>query len=200
MGSTGSEGENTRARAWEAMARVGRIARAHGNRGQVIVDPDTDFLEERYKPGSVVYMRREDRDGKPGGIEPLKITAARFQRGRPILALEGVETMNAAEELAGAELRIDADALQPLPPGSFYQHDLIGCAVETFEGMAIGSVTKVDGSGAGSRLVVQGRSGSEILIPLAEEIVVGVHLAARKIVVQPPDGLLDLNVTRQAKI
>jgi 16S rRNA processing protein RimM len=181
------------------MALVGRIARAHGNRGQVVVDPETDFLEERYKPGSIVYVRREDRPGQPGGIEPLRIAAARFHRGRPILALEGIETMNAAEELAGAELRIDAGALQPLPPGSFYQHDLIGCAVETPEGIAIGTVISVDGAGASSRLVVHGLASSEILIPLAEEIVVGVHLAARKIVVQPPDGLLDLNVTRRQK-
>jgi 16S rRNA processing protein RimM len=200
VGSTESDGEQARARAWDGMALVGRIARAHGNRGQVIVDPDTDFLEERYRPGSIVYVRREDRQGNPREIEPLKITAARFQRGRPILTLEGIETMSAAEELAGAELRVDADALQPLPPGSFYQHELVGCAVETFEGMSIGSVTSVDGSGVGSRLVVQGRGGHEILIPLAEEIVVGVHLAARKIVVQPPDGLLDLNVTRRQKI
>jgi 16S rRNA processing protein RimM len=199
VGDTENDGQDARSRAWDAMAMVGRIARAHGNRGQVIVDPDTDFLEERYRPGSIVYVRRDGRDGKPGGIEPLKITAARFQRGRPILALEGIGTMNAAEELAGAELRIGTDALQPLPPGSFYQHELVGCAVETFEGMAIGSVTKVDGSGVASRLVVQGPSGHEILIPLAEEIVVGVHLAARKIVVQPPDGLLDLNVTRREK-
>ena len=79
----------------------------------------------------------------------------------------------------------------------FYQHDLIGCAVETPEGMAIGIVESVEGSGEGSRLVVKTRRGAEILIPMTEAIVVGVHLAARRILVQPPDGLLDLNVTRK---
>jgi 16S rRNA processing protein RimM len=184
---------------WDEMPLVGRVARAHGNRGQVIVDPETDFPEERYKPGSVVYIRRDAGEGRSSGIEPLKITAARFHRGRPIIALEGIETMNAAEALAGAELRIEPEALQPLPPGSFYQHDLIGCSVETPDGIAIGNVASVEGSGAGTRLVVQGQSGREILIPLAEEIVVGVHVAARKIVVRPPDGLLDLNVTRKQR-
>jgi 16S rRNA processing protein RimM len=179
---------------WDEMAMVGRIARAHGHRGQVIVDPETDFLEQRYRPGSIVYVRRES-----GGIEPLTITAARFHRGRPIIALEGVETMNAAEELAGSELRVTTDALQPLPPGMFYQHDLVGCAVETPEGMAIGTVASVEGSGAGSRLVVQSRGASEILIPMTDAIVVGVHLAARKILVQPPDGLLDLNITHKQR-
>jgi 16S rRNA processing protein RimM len=181
---------------WDDMVMVGRIARAHGNRGQVIVDPETDFPEERYKPGSVVYVRPDE---KSVMVQPLTITAARFHRGRPIIALEGVDTMNAAQELAGTELRVGTDALQPLPPGTFYQHDLVGCAVETPEGVAIGVVTGVDGSGVGSRLVVQGRRGAEILIPMTDAIIVGVHLAARRIVVQPPDGLLDLNVTRKQK-
>jgi 16S rRNA processing protein RimM len=178
---------------WDDMALVGFIARAHGNRGQVIVDPETDFPEERYKPGSVVYMRREEN----AAIEPLTITAVRFHRGRPIIALDGVDTMNKAEELAGTELRVTTESLQPLPPGMFYQHDLIGCVVETPEGMAIGTVGSVEGSGEGSRLVVHSRGGAEILIPMTDAIVVGVHLAARRILVQPPDGLLDLNITRK---
>ena len=177
---------------WDAMVLVGRIARAQGHRGQVIVDPSTDFPEERYKPGSTVYVRRG------GAIEPLTITAARMHQGRPVIAIEGVDTMNAAEELAGTELRVTVDALRPLPPGMFYEHDLIGCAVETSEGMPIGVVTKVE-SGAGSRLVVQGRGVDEILIPMTEAIVIGVHLAARRIVVQPPDGLLDVNVTHKQR-
>jgi len=184
---------------WEEMALVGRVARAHGNRGQVIVDPETDFAGERYRPGSTVYIRRTATNGSSAGIEPLRITAVRFHRGRPVIALQGIDTMDAAEALAGAELRIQPADLQRLPPGSFYHHDLIGCSVETPEGIPIGSVIGVEGSGTGARLVVQNRMGSEVLIPLAEEIVVGVHLAARKIVVQQLDGLLDLNVTRRQR-
>lgn len=174
------------------MVIVGRIARAHGNRGQVIVDPQTDFPVERFKPGSVLYMRSGE------AAESLTIETVRFHRGRPIVGLAGVDTMNAAEALAGRELRVGIDALQPLPAGSFYHHELIGCAVETPRGEPIGPVTSVEGAGAGSRLVVDG-SGGEILIPLVEGICVGVDLAARKIVVEPPDGLLDVNVTRKQK-
>jgi 16S rRNA processing protein RimM len=181
---------------WDDMVLVGWIARTHGNRGQVIIDPETDFPEERYKPGSVVYTRRNVAS-QP--VEKLTITSVRFHQGRPIVALEGVDTMNAAEELAGSELRVAADALQPLPEGTFYQHDLIGCAVETPDGVPIGTVTSVEGTGVGSRLVVQGRNAAEILIPMTDAIVVGVHLAARKILVQPPEGLLDLNVTRRQR-
>jgi 16S rRNA processing protein RimM len=182
---------------WDDMVLVGRIARAHGIRGQVIVAAETDFPEERYRPGSVVYIRRGAGDGP---IEPLTITAVRFHRGRPIIQLEGVDTMNAAEELAGHDLRVSTEALQPLPPGMFYHHDLVGCAVETPEGLPIGAVIRVEGAGEGSRLVVQGRGLEEVLIPMNDAIIVGVHVAGRRIVVQPPDGLLDVNVTRKQKV
>ena len=175
---------------WDDMVLVGRVARAHGNRGQVIVDPATDFPEERFKPGSVLHTRRDNR------IEALSVESVRFHRGRPILALGGIGTIDAAESLAGSELRIGADALQALPAGSFYHHDLIGCRVQTREGEPIGTVTSVEGDAAGSRLVVHGRSG-DVLIPLAAHICVDVDVRGRTIVVEPIDGLLDLNVTKR---
>ena len=178
--------------AWDDMAVVGRIARAHGNRGQVIVDPETDFPDERFKPGSVLHIRNGDE------IEPVTVETVRFHRGRPIIGLAGVGTMDAAEALAGTELRVRVDALRSLPAGSFYHHDLIGCAVETPRGEPIGQVTRVEGTGAGSRLVVQGRSG-EILIPLVEGICVSVDVSGRTVIVEPPDGLLDVNVTKRQR-
>jgi 16S rRNA processing protein RimM len=174
------------------MVVVGRIARAHGNRGQVIVDPVTDFPEERFKAGSVLEILREN------GIESLTVEHVRFHRGRPILELAGVETMDAAEALAGIELRVQTGALLPLPPGSFYHHDLIGCAVETQNGERIGEVARVEGEASGSRLVIM-RGSAEILIPLAQGICVSVDIGGRKIVVEPPDGLIDLNVTHRQR-
>ena len=174
------------------MAVVGRIARAHGNRGQVIVDPETDFPDERFRAGSVLHIRRA------GAIEPLTVETVRFHRGRPIIGIAGVGTMDAAEALAGTELRVDVEALQPLPAGMFYRHDLIDCAVETPRGEPIGLVTAVEGDAAGSRLIVRSREG-EILIPLAEGICIAVDVPAKRIVVEPPPGLLDLNVTKRQK-
>ena len=174
------------------MVLVGRIARAHGNRGQVIVDPATDFPEERFKAGAVVHIRRGD------AAEPVTIESVRFHRGRPIIGLGGIDTMDAAEALAGVELRIGDAALQPLPAGSYYHHDLIGCLVETPAGETIGRVTSVEGDAAGSRLVVRTQNG-EALIPMAEGIWKSVDLAARKIVVEPPEGLLELNVTKRQR-
>jgi 16S rRNA processing protein RimM len=74
----------------------------------------------------------------------------------------------------------------------FYHHDLVGCDVETRSGQRVGRVTAVEGTTAGSRLVVGGARG-EILIPLAAAICTTIDVAAKRIVVEPPDGLLELN-------
>jgi 16S rRNA processing protein RimM len=172
---------------WQEMAVVGRVARRHGNRGEVIIDPETDFPEQRFKVGSTLYVERGAR------VDPLTITSVRFQRGRPIVGFEGIGSMDAAEALASGELRVPSDALQRLPAGSFYRHDLVGCVVSTGDGRRIGAVTAVEGQSAESRLVVASAHG-EVLIPLAAEICVGIDVAARTIVVEPPEGLLELNV------
>lgn len=165
---------------------VGRVARAHGNRGQVIVNLETDFAEDRFSVGRVLAVGPADR-----AVE-RRITDVRFHQGRPIIALEGVSTMNDAEALAGAELWVASAALTPLPDGTFYRHDLVGCQVRDTSGAAIGHVTAVEGPLERSHLVVQGSRG-EVLIPLAAEICVKVDPAAREIVVNPPEGLLDIN-------
>lgn len=171
---------------WDGMITVGRVARTHGNRGQVIVNPETDFPDERFQPGHTLYLLRDAR------VQPLAITAVRFHQGRPILALAGVESMTEAEALAGLELRVPAETLHPLPEAAFYRHDLVGCAVRTADGREVGTVTRVDGPFEGAHLVVTGGAG-EVLIPLVAEICVRIAPDERLIVVDPPEGLLDLN-------
>lgn len=171
---------------WDDLAQVGRIARPHGIRGQLIVNPDTDFPEERFVPGAVMFVRRG------ADVVPVTITTARFQQGRPVIGLQGVDDRTAAEALAGADVRIPRGALRPLPDGVFYQHDLVGCSVTMAAG-PVGTVRAVDDAGgAAARLVVDGADG-EILIPLAAEICVVIDPVARHIVIEPPDGLLALN-------
>jgi 16S rRNA processing protein RimM len=171
---------------WAEMAVVGRIARAHGIRGQVIVDPETDFPEERFQPGAEVFIERE---GKP---EALRITAVRFHRERPILGVDGVATMNEAELLAGRELRVPREWLAPLPAETFYRHDLVGCSVWTAGGDRVGEVSRVEGTMSGSRLVVNGVKG-EILIPMVAAICRTIDVGGKRIVIDAPDGLLELN-------
>jgi 16S rRNA processing protein RimM len=171
---------------WNAMAAVGRIARAHGIRGQVIVNPETDFPEQRFRPGAKMFAKRGP------AVDALVVTTVRFQNGRPVIGFEGVQTMNDAETLAGLELRVPVEELAALPAGTFYHHDLVGCQVVTNRGEEVGTVEGVEGTVGGSRLVVAGARG-EILIPLATEICRTIDVPGKRIVIEPPEGLLDLN-------
>jgi 16S rRNA processing protein RimM len=172
--------------AWNEFALVGRVARTHGHRGQVIINPDTDFAAERFAAGETVWVLR---DQQP---VPLRILESRMHLGRPVLMLEGVGSMNDALGLHGVELRVPASELRALPPDSHYRHDLVGCRVETVDGRDVGVVRDVEGSPGAERLVM-GAGRSEIQVPLVRSICVTIDVAGRRIVIDPPEGLLDLN-------
>ena len=88
------------------MAVVGRIARPHGIRGQVIVNPETDFPDERFQPGAELFVERR----RPTSSALIVATVA-VSQGRPVVGFAGVDDMNAASALAGLELRVPADRL-----------------------------------------------------------------------------------------
>ena len=172
--------------AWDDMVLVGRIARPHGLKGQVVVNPETDFAEQRFAEGATLWTR-SDR-----GDEQLVITSSRLQGTRPVIGFDGFASVEDVERLAGLELRVPEGTLQPLAEGTYYQHQLIGCVVETTAGERVGEVARVEGGAAGSLLAIEGPRG-EILIPLAVDICTSVDVAARRITVAPPEGLLELN-------
>jgi 16S rRNA processing protein RimM len=164
---------------------VGVIARAHGNKGQVIVNPETDFPDERFAVGQILTVEQA------GRTVERRVTSVRFQQGRPIVAFEGVDSMNDAEALAGAQLMVAAETLPPLPQQTFYRHDLVGCEVRTKDGTVVGKVTDVEGSLERSRLVIAA-PGGEVMVPMVDGICLSVDPAAGAIVIDPPEGLLDL--------
>lgn len=171
---------------WDDAILVGVIARTHGNRGEVIVNPETDFPEERFRKGARLWTRR--RGGAPAALD---VVTMRMHQGRPVILFSGIGSMNDAELLAGQELRTDEVDTGPLDEGEFFHRDLIGCEVVTEAGEPVGRVTGVLDDSAQARLVVAGKR-SELLIPLADEICT-VDVAAKRITVRPPDGLLELN-------
>ena len=81
-----------------------------------------------------------------------------MQGARPVVGFEGFERIEDAERLAGLELRVPEETLQPLAEGIYYQHQLIGCVVETVAGERVGEVVRVEGGAAGSLLVIDGRT------------------------------------------
>ncbi len=168
------------------MAVVGVIGRPHGIRGQVFVNPETDFPEQRFGPGATLYLMRG------GRVEPVAVTTFRMQQARPVIGLDGVTDMDAATALTGLEFRIPVESLVTLPDGTFYHHDLVGCLVVTTDGLEVGTVAAVEGDAANTRLVVPADEG-DVLIPLVLPICTKIDPKARRIVIAPPEGLIELN-------
>jgi 16S rRNA processing protein RimM len=170
---------------WESMVTVGRVVRSHGHRGHVVVFSETDFAADRFAPGASVATLTTD------GLRTLRVVASREHDGRWIVGFDGVESIEDAERLRGAELRIAAEDVRPLQSG-YYVHDLVGCEVVTTSGTAIGRVTSVHLGSGPPLLVIDGATG-EVLVPLAQEICRVVDVAGKRIVVEPIDGLVELN-------
>ena len=190
---TGSRIPDPGSPAWDDMVLVGRITRPHGLRGQVAVNAETDFVDERFREGATLWMLG---DAEP---QPLTVASMRLQNRTPIVAFEGFTRVEDVEPLAGRELRVPESSLKPLEAGRYYEHQLVGCAVETIEGRPVGTVVRVEGGAGGSRLVVEG-ARSEIQVPMVEGICAEVDVAARKIRIDPPDGLLELNETKAGRV
>ena len=102
--------------------------------------------------------------------------------------------MSRADELSGRDLFVPEEALKPLEKGRLYDFELIGCSVETKKREFVGVVKDVMAIGESILLAVESEPGpKEILIPLSEDICVEIDTAGKRIVINPPDGLLDLN-------
>lgn len=165
---------------------IGEIARAHGLRGEVRVALLTDDPDrfDRVRHCVVWDVARDER-------QPRRVRHARRQGDAVVLALEGCESAEAAGALVGRLLAIPRSEALPPGPGRFYPWQLEGARVVTDEGVDVGRLTGIEHGSAHDLWVVQGRE-REHLIPAVPEIVVDVDIAARRVVIRPPDGLLDL--------
>jgi 16S rRNA processing protein RimM len=169
---------------------VGRIGRPHGVRGEVTVEVRTDDPDLRFTPGAVLLTDPADRG-------PLTVAGLRWHRDVLLLAVEGpggraIESREAAEELRNTQLLVDVTALPALEdPDDFYDHQLVGLTARLAGGEVIGRVVAVEHEGA-DRLVVERPEGGEVLVPFVAAIVPTVDLAAGEVVVDPPEGLLEL--------
>ncbi len=167
---------------------LGRIVGAHALKGEVRVRILGDGPDNLLSlPGAWLATSLDDPDARYVEIEG----GGTGRGGEVRLALRGVSDRNAAEALRGLlVLGLEAD-LQPLEEGDFYWHQLVGCAVETHTGEAVGTVRELWATGSHDVLVVIRPSGEQVLIPTAREIMTHVDLAARRIVIQALPGLLE---------
>jgi 16S rRNA processing protein RimM len=165
---------------------IGEIVRPHGLRGEVRVIPATDD-PDRFARLERCILWDPARDVR----EPRRILGARRQGRAVVVALEGCDTVAAAAALRGRCLAVPERDARPPGPGRVYPWQLAGCRVLTESGQEVGRVTGVESSPAHDLWVVHdGRR--EHLIPAVPAIVLEVDLAGRRVVIRPPEGLLDL--------
>ena len=172
---------------------VGRIGRAHGVRGDEVVGVRTDEPELRFAPGS-----RLDTD--PVGVGPLTVAGSRWHSGDLLVRFAEISDRTAAAEIGGTWLLVDSAALGALDdPDEFRDADLVGLLVRTVDGTVVGTVADVLHHGqdvlATDPVGAAGAAGAraeQILIPFVKAIVPEVDVAAGVLVIDPPEGLLNL--------
>jgi 16S rRNA processing protein RimM len=167
---------------------VGRVAKAHGVTGEVVVDVRTDDPDTRFAPGTTLRGRTK------GGTERrFVVETARQHSGRMLVRLDGVADRDGADALRGTLFLVDSEDLPPIEdPDEFYDHQLEGLRVRTTEGTEVGTVAEVLHTAAGELLSVRAEGG-EVLIPFVSAIVTSVSLADQVIEIDPPEGLLELD-------
>jgi 16S rRNA processing protein RimM len=167
---------------------VGRVVKAHGVTGEVVVEIRTDDPDVRFAAGSSL----RGRPSRGGPESRYVIDSVRDHGGRLLIRLEGVADRTAADALRGTVFLVDSQDLPPIDdPDEFYDHQLEGLQVVTTSGTAVGSVAEVLHTAAGELLSVRTEEG-EVLVPFVSAIVTSVSLADQTIEIDPPEGLLEL--------
>lgn len=160
---------------------IGRVVKPQGRHGEVAVEPVSD------RPDRFPTLVRCFVQAPGGALRELAVERCWPHKQRFVLKLAGVDSIEQAETLRGAELRIAESELQALPEGSYYYHQLTGLQVDDEQGAAIGVVESVMETGAETRvLVVRGPEG-ETLLPFAAAFVRSVDLARGRIVAARPE-------------
>ncbi len=164
---------------------LGRIVRSQGRDGTVKLK-----LREKGQPGlapGTAYIER------PSGLEAFDVESFAYDRGAPFLKLKGIDTLAGADALAGSEVLVAAADFRRLEePDRFYDFEVLGRRVVTRDGAEVGDVAGVLETGGPVLLVVR-RGDREVYVPFTEGILVKVDREAGVVVIDPPDGLLELN-------
>lgn len=177
----------------DAWLAVARILRPRGRRGEVVVDVLTDF-PERFATIKQAFLENAE-----AGPQPVEIAETWWHQGRLIVRFAGVDSISEAERLRGQLLLIPQRDRVALGKNQYYHWELIGCEILCRGARApLGEVTGVEPTGGVELLRVQASASGrheagELLIPFAQEICSEIDVGARRIVIDPPEGLLDLN-------
>lgn len=173
-------------REWSDLIAIGVVARSQGRNGEMAVNPLTDF-PERFVDLARVYVE------VGGEAVPREVESARIHKGRPVVKLAGVASIDDAQAFSGKELRIPASEVVSLPDGSFYHFELMGLQVIDRSLGVLGIAERVLATGGTDVLVVSAPNGEELMLPFCAAICRRIDPAAGCIEVEAPEGLIGLN-------
>jgi 16S rRNA processing protein RimM len=163
---------------------IGRVVGVHGLRGEVKVEPLTDF-PERFEAGSLLYLGTQ--------LEEVEVLSGRPHKGHFLVTFDDYTDRSSAEELRGLWLFVPEDAAADLDPNTYWVHDILGLSVLSEDGRTLGTVTDVLFTGANEVYVVTNTTAPvrEILLPATDEVILSVDLPARRLNVRLLPGLAD---------
>jgi 16S rRNA processing protein RimM len=163
---------------------IGQIVKPHGLKGEVVVEVLTDF-PERFLEGLRVRL-----SGGAHEAREVRIVAVRPHQGRVLLTFEDISDVSTAEALRDVELSVSAQDVAPRPEGYVYHWEIEGAAAVDTAGRPLGRVAELADAGGRPLLVVETPRGPRE-VPFAHPIVVSVDVAGKRVVLDPPSGLLD---------
>jgi 16S rRNA processing protein RimM len=165
---------------------IGRVLKAHGVTGEVVVEVRTDDPELRFVPGATLRAKSPDDHQRSYVVDTVREHGVRL-----LLRLDGVADREGAEALRGSVFVIDSADLPPITDSdTYYDHQLEGLRVHTTAGENLGTVTEVLHTAAGELLAVRRECGGELLVPFVAAIVTSVSPGEGIVEIDPPDGLL----------
>lgn len=166
------------------LVHVGKVTKPQGIRGEVKIFSLSE-QPENFRDYLLLVLIDED-----GQRQEFAVTAFRHQGNFAVVALDGVLDRNRAEELVGCQVWVAEKYLAPLADDEFYWRDVMGAEVVDLEGNSLGRLTSLLAAGGGEMMVIR-QDGEELLIPSRPEFLV--EIGPEKIVVDLPQGLLDIN-------
>ncbi|MFC4775419.1 ribosome maturation factor RimM [Paenibacillus sp. GCM10023252] len=168
---------------------VGKLVNTQGIKGEVRIVPSTDFADVRFAAGSKLMLHHPE----GAGSLQVEVEKSRPLKSMYVLKLKGYNNINEVERYKGWVLKVSEHDMVDLEDGEYYYHQILGCLVVTEDGEELGTITEILSPGANDVWVVEPPKGSkrkQILIPVIDECLLGVDVAAKKVTIRVMEGLI----------
>lgn len=167
----------------EEYFEIGQIVNTSGLKGVIKVKPFTDDITKFNNLKTIYISIKKER-------KEFKIEQVRFSKNMVFLKLEGIDTIEEAENYRNLYLKVKRDKDEELEEGSYYIVDIIGCKVFTDEQKELGKVDDVFSTGSNDVYVIKDEVGKQILLPAIKEVIKNIDIENKTITVHLLEGLV----------